>query len=108
MTDKDIALINRQQAELEELKENHLPKVEAALKRANEIGRSVDLENERLKAEIEEKEKLLKQQANFIKRLKNYDEERDIRLHAVFSVKVKGKFRISNIPIANIAAEQAV
>lgn len=35
-----------------------------------------------LQAENEEKEKLLKQQANLINRLKEYDRERDIRLHA--------------------------
>lgn len=49
-----IDLINRQKAELEELKEDYIPKLKWGLKRANEIGMSQDAEIERLKAEIEE------------------------------------------------------
>ena len=46
-----IDLINRQRAELEELKEDYTPKLKWGLKRANEIGMSQDAEIERLKAE---------------------------------------------------------
>lgn len=46
-----IDLINRQRAELEELKEDYIPKLKWGLKRANEIGMSQDAEIERLKSE---------------------------------------------------------
>lgn len=44
-----LDLINRQRAELEELKEDYIPKLEWGLKRANEIGMSQDAEIERIK-----------------------------------------------------------
>lgn len=82
------ALINRQQAELTELKENHIPKVEAALKRANEIGRSVDLENEQLKAEIE---RLKENEETVIREfgVVNADKERILLIAAELSRKLK-------------------
>ena len=49
-----LSLINRQKAELDDLKRDDFPRCKDALRRANEIGREVDEENVRLKAEIAE------------------------------------------------------
>lgn len=54
-----LDLINRQREELEELKEDYIPKLEWGLKRANEIGMSQDAEIERLKEFIEKDQGLI-------------------------------------------------
>lgn len=46
---KSLDLINRQQAEIEELKNDTIPKLQESLKRANKYGLESDKENERLK-----------------------------------------------------------
>lgn len=51
-----LDLITRQQAELEELKEDYIPKLKWGLKRANEIGMGQDAEIERLKYLLEREE----------------------------------------------------
>lgn len=52
--EKDVLdLINRQQAELDDLKRDTIPKLQDSLKRANKYGLETDRENEQLKAEIE-------------------------------------------------------
>lgn len=48
-----LDLINRQQAELDDLKRDTIPKLQEGLKRANKYGLETDKENEQLKAEIE-------------------------------------------------------
>lgn len=48
-----LALINRQQAEIDDLKRDTVPKLQDSLNRANKYGRTTDRENARLKAEIE-------------------------------------------------------
>ena len=48
-----LNLINRQQAELDNLKRDTIPKLQDSLKRANKYGLETDKENEQLKAEIE-------------------------------------------------------
>lgn len=48
-----LDLINRQKAELDDLKRDDLPRCKDALRRANEIGMRLDKENQELKAEIE-------------------------------------------------------
>lgn len=51
-------LINRQKAELDDLKRDDLPRCKDALRRANEIGIDLEKENKELKAEIEKWELL--------------------------------------------------
>ncbi len=53
LTELALDLINRQKAELDNLKRDTIPKLEDSLKRANKYGLEVDRENEKLKAEIE-------------------------------------------------------
>ncbi len=53
-------IINRQKAEIDDLKQDTIPKLERALKRANEIGISLERENQELKAEIERLKRPLK------------------------------------------------
>lgn len=48
-----LEIINRQKAEIDGLKQDTIPKLEWALKRANENGISLERENQELKAEIE-------------------------------------------------------
>lgn len=55
-----LDLINRQKAEIDDLKQDTIPKLEWALKRANEIGISLERENQELKAEIERLKRPLK------------------------------------------------
>jgi hypothetical protein len=52
MLDSAVDLIKRQSAELDDLKRDTVPRLEWALKRANEIGLSLDKENQKLKVEI--------------------------------------------------------
>lgn len=49
-----LALINRQKAEIDDLKRDDLPRCKDALRRANEIGMGLQEENQKLKAEIED------------------------------------------------------
>ncbi len=55
-----LDLINRQKAEIDDLKRDTIPKLEESLKRANKYGLEADRENEKLKAEIERIEKIQK------------------------------------------------
>ena len=55
-----LDLINRQKAELDDLKRDDLPRCKDALRRANEIGMDVDKENQELREEIERLQKELK------------------------------------------------
>lgn len=55
--EKALELINRQQAELDDLKRDAIPKLQYSLNRANKYGRATDRENARLKAEIEKLQK---------------------------------------------------
>ena len=48
-----LSLINRQKAELDDLKRDDLPRCKDALRRANEIGMALEKENQELRAEIE-------------------------------------------------------
>lgn len=48
-----ISLINRQKAELDDLKRDDLPRCKDALRRANEIGMALEKENQELKEKIE-------------------------------------------------------
>ena len=52
-----LDLINRQKAELDDLKRDTIPKLQEGLKRANKYGVEADKENEQLKAEIERLER---------------------------------------------------
>lgn len=49
-----LDLINRQKAKIDDLKRDDLPRCKDALRRANEIGMSLQAENQKLKAEIED------------------------------------------------------
>ena len=49
--------INRQQAEIDDLKRDAIPKLQYSLTRANKYGVDADKENEQLKAEIERLQK---------------------------------------------------
>jgi hypothetical protein len=55
-----IDLIKRQQAEIDDLKRDSIPRLQDSLNRANKYGIAVDVENELLKSNIErlEREKL--------------------------------------------------
>ena len=53
-----LDLINRQKAELDDLKRDDLPRCKDALRRANEIGIDLEKENKELKAEVEKLELL--------------------------------------------------
>ena len=53
-----IDLVNRQKAELDDLKRDDLPRCKDALRRANEIGIDLEKENKELKAEVEKLELL--------------------------------------------------
>ena len=52
-----LDLINRQQAEIDDLKRDTIPRLQNALKRANEIGMNLEKENQELKTEIEKLKK---------------------------------------------------
>lgn len=62
-----LDLINRLKADNWELKQNYIPNFKYALRRANEIGRELDLENVQLIAEIERLNNHIRDLTNMVK-----------------------------------------
>ena len=99
------------EAELDDLKRDDLPRCKDALRRANEMGMALEMENQALKAEIERLEKLSKDRAdvNFEKIVGVVDRARaDIKVEAIKEFAERLKIAYIDTPMDYYEIEKTI
>ena len=91
-----LDLINRQKAELDDLKRDDLPRCKDALRRANEMGIALEKENQELNAEIEKLEALNKCYYTSLQQIAKSNHE--IKAEAIKEFAERLKFNVTGIP----------
>lgn len=98
-----LDLINRQQAKIDDLKRDTVPKLQDSLNRANKYGIEVDCENTRLQAEIEQaKSEAIKECVN------KYTEMLIDEYHLRTDLQIAGIKRLEQKVLSKMAGEQDV